>query len=394
MSQIPISEYNCKSLLGEFRGVPYPGYSVTDWVLRDITEGQYVIKPDMKFGGRGKLGLVGVKLDKHHIQEYLKEFYHKEVVVSWTPLVLNQFIVESWVEHTQEYYLAMDTNNRWWDTIYYSDQWWVDIEHHRDDVLSVLVKTWDTLDTVIDTLTWDRQIQEFIRRVYEFFVSYGFAYLEFNPFVLKDGEFVILDAVAKIDTCESYRQKTHRGDYDLMGQQYDSEIEQMIASMDAQSWASIKFVLLNPQWSLWMILGGWGASVVMMDTLVERWYLPQIANYGELSWGPSAEENYLYTDLLIQHMCQSTAPVKYLMIVGGIANFTNILDQMKWVCQALDNHLTTLKAQNITLLIRRWGIQESQWLALIQSYCQHHDLSYQVFGGEMYLTEIIDYISL
>jgi succinyl-CoA synthetase beta subunit len=52
-------------------------------------------------------------------------------------------------------------------------------------------------------------IQQFISQIYRFFTTYGFSYLEFNPFVIMDGQIKVLDAVAKVDSCESYRQKQH-----------------------------------------------------------------------------------------------------------------------------------------------------------------------------------------
>jgi ATP-citrate lyase beta-subunit len=211
--------------------------------------------------------------------------------------------------------------------------------------------------------------------------------------VIMDGQIKVLDAVAKVDSCESYRQKQHWWSYELVDENYHYEIEKQIADADIKSWASMKLSLINPDGAIWLILWGGGVSVATFDTLVEHWYHSQIANYGELSGNPTTADNYEYTSRLIQAMCASSAPKKYLMIVWGIANFTNILDQMTGICKALDESLDIIKSQDITLLIRRWGIQDVQGLALLQSYCEDKQLNYKLFWWELYLTDIISYIT-
>jgi succinyl-CoA synthetase beta subunit len=90
----------------------------------------------------------------------------------------------------------------------------MDIEENWETVASIkipLKKDFDIKKSVEQTFNLsDSTIIDFIVSLYSFFREYGFAYLEVNPFAKNtDDEIVCLDMVARLDTCEAFRQKHH-----------------------------------------------------------------------------------------------------------------------------------------------------------------------------------------
>ena len=141
--------------------------------------------------------------------------------------------------------------------------------------------------------------------LYDFFVAYGFSYLEVNPFV-KDASLGIscLDMVARIDTCESYRQKNTWNGLEFphpFGPE-KSEAEKYIDDLDSATGASLKFRVLNPDGRIWLLTSGGGASVIIADTLADMGLASEVGNYGECSGNPDRESTRAYTLTLLEAM--------------------------------------------------------------------------------------------
>jgi succinyl-CoA synthetase beta subunit len=169
--------------------------------------------------------------------------------------LLDTFLVEPFVAHTEEYYLAIKTE-RDADVIYFSATGGVDIEEEWDGVKEVRVGLLENLDKEVlrSTLAIDDDaLIAFINQFFAFFRMYGFAYLEVNPFVVNtQGQVVCLDMVARVDTCEAWKQKGNWKDIirtKAFGSQ-TSLFEQEVERMDAETGASLKFVTCNPQGSI------------------------------------------------------------------------------------------------------------------------------------------------
>jgi hypothetical protein len=62
--------------------------------------------------------------------------------------------------------------------------------------------------------------------------------------------------VAKVDDCEQFNQRIHRGDLFIPlpfgGVEY--EAESVIRSLDEKTGASLKCTIINPNGSIWLIL--------------------------------------------------------------------------------------------------------------------------------------------
>ena len=125
--------------------------------------------------------------------------------------------------HTDEYYLAFKTE-RAYDVLYFSRAGGIDVEENWDTVQEIRIPALRN-NTKIDTSLLEgifseeeSFLRDFVEKLYTFFVTYGFSYLEINPCIRMKNpssgsdEVVPLDFVARVDSCEEYKQKTHWGD--------------------------------------------------------------------------------------------------------------------------------------------------------------------------------------
>ncbi len=127
MAQIAIREYDAKRMFATFRKSTYQGYlieSESDFEKFDIAESdgdmRWVIKPDQLFGKRGKYGLLGVNLNSRDIHQWWNDYYQKDVIIGKQTGKLTTFLIEPFVPHTEEYYIAIKTE-RDHDVIYFSN---------------------------------------------------------------------------------------------------------------------------------------------------------------------------------------------------------------------------------------------------------------------------------
>ena len=68
-------------------------------------------------------------------------------------------------------------------------------------------------------------------------------------------------------------------------------------------------------------------------------YMCELANYGEYSGDPSEEFTYLYAKTILDLMTRKPHPKgKFLLIGGGIANFTDVAATFKGIINALKEY--------------------------------------------------------
>lgn len=395
MSQRSIYEYDAKKLFAQYSNKSYDGKEITDiHQLEQLSDGQtYVIKPDHLFGKRGKHGLVWVNLSTSQLKEWFIKHYNTSVTIGSKTGILTHFMVEPCVPHDQEYYIACSTS-RDYDIVYFSTLWGVDVEEQWDTIKSVNVSPLESLDTTMIQSAFDiidQRIIDFMMSFFGFFRAYWFTYLEVNPFVFDQvWQIQCLDMVAKVDDCEQFNQRIHRGDLSIPlpfgGVEY--EAESVIRSLDEKTGASLKCTIINPNGSIWLILWGGWASVIVMDTLTNLWLVGEIANYGELSGNPSTEYNTEYCKVLIKQMLESTSShSKTLCIIGGIANFTHIDNLFIGIKNAIDAYKDEILQQQIKILVRRWWINDTEALRDFATYCNKNMIPVEVYDGDTFLTK-------
>lgn len=403
MAQKGIREFDAKKMRSEYTKKEYAWLLIENkeniaQIITDILPDHIsrVVKPDQLFWKRSKHWLLGVNLTKTALQQWLHEHRWTQQTISGVSDQLDTFLIEPFIPHTQEQerYVSIRTE-RTDDIITFSKNWWVDIEEQRESTDELRISVVDELDkaTIVQAL-WplDEAVIVFLLDLIGFFRSYGMTYLEVNPFVVdEEGIVHCLDMVAKVDSCESHKQKHHRAPIKRVAPFGTSmhPLEETIKQLDNETGASLKFTTLNPQWSIGLILWWWWASVVTMDTLAAMGALDGVINYGELSGNPNYRHNKAYVQGLVALLCENKQPKKYLCLIGWIANFTDIAVLCQAFVDALTEEVDSLKSNNIHIVVRRWWVNDSEGLALVRTFCETHEIPYSLADWDVYLTEPI-----
>ena len=171
-----------------------------------------------------------------------------------------------------------------------------------------------------------------------------------------------------------------------------SKEEEYVESLDAKTGASLKLTVLNPKGRVWLLVAGGGASVIYADTVVDLGYAKELANYGEYSGDPSTELTYEYTKTLLDLMTREKDPQgrpKYLLIGGGIANFTDVAKTFTGIIQALDEYKEKLRANQVKIYVRRGGPNYKEGLDNMRKLGERIGIPLEVYGPETHMTRIV-----
>ena len=294
-----------------------PGY---EW----LKEEKLVVKPDQLFGKRGKSGLLLLDASLEEADRFIAENMGKTIDIGGATGILTHFLVEPYVAHEEEYYLAIETE-REKDMIHFSTMGGVEIEENWDKVTSIEIPVGDEAGAIniagkLPDFDGRDLVAEFIEALYRLFCDFGFTFLEINPFTLKEGQVIPLDMVAKLDDTAAFEMGDKWKDVDFpppFGQGLTPE-EKLIASLDEKSGASLKLTILNPEGRVWTMVAGGGASVIYADTVSDLGFGTELANYGEYSGNPTKDETYIYAKTLLDLMTRKKDPQgrkKYLCLL-------------------------------------------------------------------------------
>jgi len=420
MAQIWIREYDVKKMYFDFIWEKYTWKQVK--IGEKLTDGfssLSVVKPDMLFGGRWKLGLLWIWLTNKQVENWIKEKTKKQITVWKVSWDLTHFLVEDFVEHKKEYYISFSAT-RDYDLVNFSFSGWVEIEENWGSVIEIKISTLDDLSEEVilskilnSQLTSPEDIEikgniiKTILNLWKFYKSYWFVYLEINPFCfdITNWKIVLLDMVAKIDNTELFRQKQNWWKLEFPSPFWfkESYEERYIKELDNQTGASLKFTVLNKNAKIWTLLAGWGWSLVITDSLGYLWYTDNIWNYWELSWNPTREFTREYTSKLLEVMLSSPQPSpegegaikwKYLIIAWAIANFTDIKNTFSWMIDVFEEKIEEIKKAEIKILVRRWWINEKEWLKIMKENCERLWISCYIADSWEYMTDILKNIKI
>ena len=409
MAQRPIREVDAKRMRHTYIDQDYPGILVENAddlktiadTLKKFPSTHRVVKPDQLFGKRGKHGLLGVKLSPKEVVKWIQDHRQKNQDIDWVVGTLDTFLIEPFVAHTDERYIALKTT-RDTDVILFSHQGGIDVEENWDKVQELPIPVLDKLQPEQITQTFGElpeAIISFITQLFEFFRTHGLSYLEINPFTMSEqGEIICLDMVARVDTCADFQQRDTWKDITWTRAFWSSvhPLEKQVAIIDAETWASLKMSVINPTWRIGLLLWGWWPSVAIMDTFNNRWLLDQVINYWELSWNPNYWHNKLYiqwlVDILVQNVQENPEKPLWLCYIWWIANFTRIDIVCKALVSALEEKIDQIKTSWIRIFIRRGWIKDKKGLALVKAFCDTHDIRCRVADGDVYITEAMEVI--
>ncbi|RLD19159.1 MAG: ATPase [Caldiserica bacterium] len=406
MAQRGIREYAAKKLLSKYineyssRKFQYkdevalvsPENSIETIAEKNnwIKEKHLVVKPDQLFGKRGKHNLVLLNTTYDEAKKWINERMGKVVEIGKTKGPLTHFLVEPFVPHTKEYYIAIKTEQNG-DKIYFSETGGVEIEENWEKVKEYFVPILKTIED-IELANINEKIKEFIKTLHKIFVDLDFTYLEINPFAIVDSKIVPLDLVARLDDTALFWDKDKWGDIEFpipFGRIFTKE-EQFIKGLDEKTGASLKLTLLNPKGDVWLMVAGGGASVVYADTVIDLGYGKELANYGEYSGNPSEEETYLYAKTILDLMTKEKNPKgKILIIGGGIANFTDVAKTFKGIIRAIREYKDKIKENNVKIYVRRGGPNYKQGLTFMKNLGEETGIPIEVYGPELHMTRIV-----
>ncbi|MEK7594538.1 MAG: ATP citrate lyase citrate-binding domain-containing protein [Patescibacteria group bacterium] len=371
MPRQKLSEYRSKVIISEALELTYNGWSID--ASKDVSSqlskvhsdaSEYVVKVDEGVKGRFKKGLVLLNVAHGELSE---------AVASLTAKGYSKFIIEPQVGHDQssERYISL-ISERTGLSIKYTASGGVDVESHVDSIQTVEVKSdinWDNLAT--ETGISSKHLQ----RLVEAFNDNYFVFLEINPYLAGESGLQVLDAAVEVDDAgEFFVDSWNDTDFRRHASQDLTEEELTVHELNANSPASFNLSVLEPNGSIFLLLSGGGASVVVADEIYNQGYGKQLANYGEYSGNPNTEETYVYTKAVLQLLIKSTAERKVVFIGGAVANFTDIAKTFAGVIHAIDDVADQLIAQHVKFYVRRGGPNQEEGLGQIEALLTRHGL--------------------
>lgn len=383
MSRQKLSEFRAKTILHNALNLPYSGWSIDTMQpvgpqLADIgsRDGEYVVKVDEAVKGRFKKGLVKLNVSFESVAEVADEL--KAQGYNW-------LIVEPMAAHDEsaERYISMALH-REGIMLSHARHGGVDVEQHADEIKQMLIDgstDWNTISN--DTgLSVDQ-----LRLLKDVFTNNFFAFLEINPYIIGDNGLQILDAAVEVDDAAAFFvDEWKNSDFRRVSNRRLTEEEKLVQELDTNSPASLKLSVLEPNGGVFLLLSGGGASVVVADEVYNQGYGHQLANYGEYSGNPNAEETHAYTKALLNLLLKSTASKKVLFIGGAVANFTDVAKTFTGIIKAIDEVSEDLQSQGVKIFVRRGGPNQETGLALMEATLKKYDLLGAVHGPDTPLT--------
>lgn len=365
------------------------------WVNPWLKSKKLVVKPDQLMGKRGKNNLLLLDADYDKALEFINANLGKTVQVGKVSGELTHFLVEPFVTHEVEYFVALKTS-RDFDELIISQKGGVDVEENWGETVSLRVPVLsreipkNDFEKALEKFPVEHRklVSEFIHKLYSFFVGNGFSYLELNPFTVVDGKIVVLASVARVDDTSLFEHAGRWGDLEFptpFGRRLTHE-EHFVKELDEKTGASVKLTVLNPDGSIWPLVAGGGASVIYADTVADLGKAGALAIYGEYSGDPDEETTYQYTKTILGLLGKSKAAKKVLLVGGGIANFTDVAKTFKGIIRALKEGKSNLAGTKI--FVRRGGPNYKEGLANMKKL-SGDGLDVEVYGPETHMTKIV-----
>lgn len=377
MSRVAISEYAAKKLLA---GDVYSGISIDSeerLAKLSLGTGEYVVKVDDGTKKRNKKGLIAFASGEEAVLVEVRRFLS---------LGYRRVLIEPRISHhaEDERYISCDLV-RGGVSILASDVGGVDVEANQGETKKILISREDFFASVIpEFLNVDVSLLESLLGAMQ---KYNFSFVEINPYVVLDGEVVFLDAAVEVDSSKLHMLPKWVQEH-VQNKQMQRDAEKRVAKLDSQSTASFSLIVFNEDASIFTLLSGGGASLVVLDSFVDNGLQAMVGNYGEYSGAPSREETKIYTDVLLSLLFASKAPKKVLVIAGGVANFTDVTTTFRGVVDSCSGYLEEFKKQDVLVRVRRGGPRQAEGLALLQAFFNEHAIDAIVSDASEPLSQV------
>ncbi len=374
MARLIISEYAAKKLL---IGDVYQGISfthITDFSTISIVAGNYVVKVDDGTKKRNQKGLVKIGLSGPSAIIQVKKFLE---------IGFKRVLLEPEVPHEQksEQYISC-TLVRDGVSVLYSKTGGNNVENNNEVIKQIISRS----DFLAGTSIVDDKIPiQVLYRLLSAMRQSNISFLEINPFLLTEQEeLLFLDAAVELDSSKLH----FLPDWVVTHIQNDapcSAVERGVEALNAQSTASFSLTVFDKNATVFTLLSGGGASLVVLDALVDAGMQELVANYGEYSGAPTREETRVYASALLSLLFASTAPRKVLIIAGGVANFTDITTTFSGIIDSCEEYLEEFKKQSVLVIVRRGGPRQAEGLVRLTVFFTEHNIRSIVSDASMSL---------
>lgn len=377
----------------DFKRLPY-SYK---WLTKD----KLVVKPDQLLKRRGKNKLLLLNADWKDAEKWIKERMCKPITVGNVTGILDHFIVEPFIPHKEndEYYLAI-VSKRDGDEILFHHEGGINVGDIDTKAMRMMIEIGEYPTAaeiekkLLGKVPKERKtlIAGFIEGMFKFYADLNYAYLEINPFVVSGDKIFPLDLAAKLDDTAEFESGKKWGDIEFpspFGRMLTKD-EAYIKELDSKTGASLKLTVLNPEGRIWTMVAGGGASVIYADTITDLGFMNEMANYGEYSGDPNEEFTYLYARTVLDLMTRKKNPKgKFLLIGGGIANFTDVANTFKGIVRALREYKQKLKDNKVKIYVRRGGPNYKEGLKIMKDLGNELGVPIEVYGPETHMTKIV-----
>jgi ATP citrate (pro-S)-lyase len=429
MAHKAIREADGKRMLARlFNGYSEGKYSISDKVVsvgpdtdmaalptqyKWVNTEKLVVKPDQLIKRRGKNNLILIGANFSQTRKWI-ETKSKGLTAIYGKFDANgkpadkgivgkltHFIIEPMVPHrdSDECYLAI-ISTRDGDTIMFYPEGGVNVGDvdRKAACLEVSIGSYPTSTEIekklLQKVTGDRKkrISGFIESLFKFYADLNFTYLEMNPIVVTENSVIPLDLAAKLDSTAEFEsgEKWGKIEFPVPFGRIPTEEEAYIEDLDSKTGSSLKLTILNPEGRVWTMVAGGGASVIYADTITDLGYITELANYGEYSGDPTEELTYLYAKTILDLMTRKVNPKgKFLIIGGGIANFTDVANTFKGIIKALKEHQKNLQENKVKIYVRRGGPNYLEGLCQMRALGEKIGVPIEVYGPETHMTKIV-----
>jgi len=378
-----------------------------------LTSEKLVVKPDQLIKRRGKNKLVLVNVNYTQAKAWIQEktqapitIYGKfdaagKPVAKGTVGQLTHFIIKPFAAYKEsdECYLAiMSTKDG--DTILFHHEGGVNVGDVDSKAmrLEVPIGTYPSVEEIknklLEKVPLGRKelIAGFIAALFKFYADLNFTYLEINPIAITKDSVIPVDLAAKLDDTAEFEsgEKWGKIEFPVPFGRMPTKEEAFIGDLDSKTGASLKLTLINPEGRVWTMVAGGGASVIFADTITDLGFMSELANYGEYSGDPSEDFTYLYAKTILELMTRKPNPKgKFLLIGGGIANFTDVAATFKGIIRALQEFQKPLQENKVKIYVRRGGPNYQEGLFRMRALGEKLGIPIEVYGPETHMTKIV-----
>jgi ATP citrate (pro-S)-lyase len=380
MSRVAITEYAAKKLvLGEkYTGVTATPDSV-EAALGLLSSGKkYIVKVDVGVKKRGKQGLIRLNVEKNGAAQALGELFS---------LGFERCVIEEMIPHepSEERYVSIDLL-REGAQVLFSERGGVEIEEDPEGVTKTLISRADVLQGETAITLSSVPLNELLAAMQRF----HFSFLEINPFLAKNNDFIPLDMAVEIDDAKAAKLPGWVEEHII--KRSGTPEEKAVRSQDEMTAAALSLKVLNKNGSILTLLSGGGASLVAIDTLVSAGLQDQIINYSEYSGAPTRDETHAYVRTLLSVLFASNARKKVILIAGGVANFTDIMATFEGIVDAFMEMRDELKKQKVFVCARRGGPNQEKGLAYLRGFLDDAGIENAVHDPSLSLGEVADLV--